>query len=238
MDDERRLPSKDYIECARRLRQLHALIRSGDGDSDQAEELRDEMDDFWIRMSPEEREWSGDLSADLHVLGEASSLFLDRSTDGAVRQQLLDAGRHDDWVRLRSLLISDANSVDHFDRILFRAIYWAALKDFESSLEFLTSLIGRMEEFRSEIEVMQSTIDRLARIEPSPGGITNVRDRGPDALRRIDRVADEINRLIADVEAMISSGVTVGDDPDGWPAVKARFFQAEEHFRAFSQSAA
>jgi hypothetical protein len=146
MSDEGDSPSRHYIECARRLRQLHALIRSGDGDSDQAEALRDEMDDYWIRMSSEERDWSGDLSADLHVLGENRPLLGDRPTDGVIRQQLLEAVRRDDWPALRSLLASDADSADLFDRFLFRAIYWAASKDYESSLEFLNFLADRISE--------------------------------------------------------------------------------------------
>ena len=63
-------PSTDYLECTRRLRRLHDLIRSGDGDSEAADQLRDEMDGLWNRMTPEERKLSRDLSADLHSLGK------------------------------------------------------------------------------------------------------------------------------------------------------------------------
>jgi hypothetical protein len=238
MSDEGDSPSRHYIECARRLRQLHALIRSGDGDSDQAEALRDEMDDYWIRMSSEERDWSGDLSADLHVLGENRPLLGDRPTDGVIRQQLLEAVRRDDWPALRSLLASDADSADLFDRFLFRAIYWAASKDYESSLEFLNFLADRMVEEQSSLETMQPGLDRLARVGKAADRIAEVRNLSRLALERIARISEEIIRLIVDVQSMGSSAVAAGADPTPWNLVKERFFLAEERLQAFSEIAA
>ncbi len=229
MSDERSLLSQSYVECGRRLRQLHSLIRSGDGDSDQAEELRDEMDDFWIRMSPEERIWSGELSADLHILGENVTLTQDQPTDGALRQRLLDAGRREDWIELRSLFLADADSVGLFDRILFRAIYWAALSDFESSLEFLKFLATRVEANQSEIDDKQSNLDWLIQASMSSDQIAFVQGLGRVASLQLAQVADEINELIKNIELMRSSRSGTENNAVAWRKMKEMFFQAEKH---------
>ena len=67
-------PTDDLVELARRLRQLHVFIREGEGDSDEADELRDEMDDFYHRLSPEEIERINELAIELNQTdGEPSS---------------------------------------------------------------------------------------------------------------------------------------------------------------------
>jgi hypothetical protein len=57
--------SKACLECARLLGLLHAKIRGGDGDSPEADELRDQMDVHWAQLTPEEIEQMRRLSADL-----------------------------------------------------------------------------------------------------------------------------------------------------------------------------
>jgi hypothetical protein len=59
--------SESYIEYERRLRHLHALIRDGAGDSDEAEALRDDMDVFWYRLSPEETKTLETISTELNL---------------------------------------------------------------------------------------------------------------------------------------------------------------------------
>jgi Spy/CpxP family protein refolding chaperone len=51
------------------LRRLHALIAAGQGDSDEADALRDEMDAPWYAMTEEARERMGELSARLYREG-------------------------------------------------------------------------------------------------------------------------------------------------------------------------
>jgi hypothetical protein len=51
---------------------LHALIAAGEGESDEAEALRDRMDDPWDQLSDEEKEIEGLLSEDLYALEEAA----------------------------------------------------------------------------------------------------------------------------------------------------------------------
>ncbi len=60
--------SDSFIECERRLRDLHALIRKGAGDTVEADDLRDEMDVFWYRLESEEVAALDTLSAELNKL--------------------------------------------------------------------------------------------------------------------------------------------------------------------------
>jgi hypothetical protein len=138
-------------------------------------------------------------------------------------------------------LASDAESTDLFDRLLFRAIYWAALKDYESSLEFLESLARHLDEDRSEIETRQTS---LARIEKASTDVTVVEKfdqlerLGQLALGRIAHVSEEIHRLIVIIRSMGSSAVAPGSSSTAWDVVKEKFFLAEEQLRACSELAA
>ncbi len=58
----------DYVTYERLLIELHHLIGEGKGDDEEAEALRDQMDDPWYKLSPEEDDRLGGLSADLYML--------------------------------------------------------------------------------------------------------------------------------------------------------------------------
>lgn len=60
----------DYREYERLLLLLCELGRNGQNDSDEADVLRDEMDGPWYRLSPDEHDRLGGLSADLNMIGE------------------------------------------------------------------------------------------------------------------------------------------------------------------------
>jgi hypothetical protein len=224
--------SDAYVEYSWRLRQLHALIRVGKGDSDEAEAIRDEMDEPYSRLTEDEIDRLKLLSADLHILGENLTLSQDQTTDGSLRQRLLDAGRREDWSELRSLFLADADSVGLFDRILFRAIYWAALSDFESSLEFLRFLALRVEANQSEIDDKQSNLDWLTQTTLSPAQIAFVQGLGRVASLQLVQVADEINGLIKNIELMRSSRSATENHAVVWRKMKEMFFQAEKHVSA------
>jgi hypothetical protein len=77
--------------CARLLSRLHGLIAEGQGDSDQADRLRDEMDPLWDEMDEHERDRIRGLSEDLHGLqeGKPAPVSMDRPAVGAWRRQIL-----------------------------------------------------------------------------------------------------------------------------------------------------
>jgi hypothetical protein len=92
--------------CARLLLKLHRLIADRQGDSDQADLLRDEMDPLWDEMDERERDRIRGLSADLHALREGGppQLRMDREAVRAWRAQALagyqqaQSGNVDEWL--------------------------------------------------------------------------------------------------------------------------------------------
>jgi hypothetical protein len=60
------------LEYALRTRQVHVLIAHGKGDSVEADEIRDEMDEPWYAMTDVEQVRMRGLSADLYALGDPS----------------------------------------------------------------------------------------------------------------------------------------------------------------------
>ena len=57
-----------YDQIERATLELHEMIRTGRGDTAGADHLRDWMLDPWERLTHEQREFSGDVSADLYML--------------------------------------------------------------------------------------------------------------------------------------------------------------------------
>jgi hypothetical protein len=64
--------SESYVEYTRLLRQLHALISRGEGDTEEADELRDAMDEPWNRLTEQELALVRSLGADLNAIGIAT----------------------------------------------------------------------------------------------------------------------------------------------------------------------
>jgi hypothetical protein len=79
--------------CAALLLELHRLIGEGQGDSDQADRLRDEMDPLWDELDERERDRIRGLSEDLHGLreGTPTPLAMDRQAVRAWRGQAVAA---------------------------------------------------------------------------------------------------------------------------------------------------
>jgi hypothetical protein len=66
--------SPEYASLADLLLSLHDLIRIGQGDSTEADEIRDRMDDSWTKISDLERQRIDGMSADLYTLGAESPI--------------------------------------------------------------------------------------------------------------------------------------------------------------------
>src|SRR5262245_18001598 len=58
----------NYLEYERLLKELHHLIRDGQGDSDEADKIRDSMDWPERKLTREEHDRLKGLSADLYML--------------------------------------------------------------------------------------------------------------------------------------------------------------------------
>ena len=63
-------PARMYAHL---LLQLHDLIVRGEGDSDEADAIREKMDFAWVKMTAEERDRMNDLSHDLYTLAEGGN---------------------------------------------------------------------------------------------------------------------------------------------------------------------
>jgi hypothetical protein len=69
------------LTYARLLREVHALIAQGLGDSPKAEALADEMDAPWFAMTKEEQLRMGGLSVDLYALAEGGAKQVEMNED-------------------------------------------------------------------------------------------------------------------------------------------------------------
>lgn len=177
-------------------------------------------------MPSEEREWTGKLSADLHLLGKGSRFREDRPTDAGIRRALLAAGRGEDWEGLRSLLDSSVNEIDGGDSILFIAIYWAGLGDFRSSLVFLEAFEARLMHEKVDIEAKQASLEELVH-DLSRARVDLVRELGLRALQAIDHAHREAMLLCSMVEAALSREGCGRPRGEEWSPIKDQFFVVE-----------
>ena len=99
-------PSETFAEYARRLLELHRFSLRGENDSDEADAVRDLMDEPYYRLTDEERELSGRLSADLYSIEDDRA---DRRVDEASPQserglpEANAARLNGDWVKALDL---------------------------------------------------------------------------------------------------------------------------------------
>lgn len=66
-------PESPAEEYARLLGKLHELITQGEGDSAEADAIRDEMDGPWYALTEQERERLNGLSEDLSAGAEGTA---------------------------------------------------------------------------------------------------------------------------------------------------------------------
>src|SRR5450631_2468452 len=58
------------LESSRLLRELHALFVQGKDESEEADAIREQMEEPWYAMTPQEQERMRGLSADLYTVAE------------------------------------------------------------------------------------------------------------------------------------------------------------------------
>jgi tetratricopeptide (TPR) repeat protein len=133
-----------YQESVRLLRELHSLMAQGNSETDEADRVRDLMDDHWYQMSPVQIRRVEGLSADLYTLTDLLP------PPQQLTQQAIDefqhlsstAVRNEDWERLLELL-RDRGLPYPPDRVAFlRARCWENLGDLETALLFLEKALA------------------------------------------------------------------------------------------------
>lgn len=107
----------DLREAEQLTVKLHGLIRSGNGDDDSADQLRERLLPPWTRLSKEHRKIVDDLSGDLYMLAGREHL-----DDGTVDDVLAirDAWLRKDWIRILELCRLRLPKVDDHHRAYVR----------------------------------------------------------------------------------------------------------------------
>ena len=130
--------SPSYREYAALLRQLHTLIRGGEGDSSEADEIRDAMDGPWYRLEDAEVKIARALSADLYTLGVDAARRHDAHAEVSAEEERV-ASFMNNPEPLESLdrIRSDSHVFTPAEAALLRATIWSMrLRDFDSAILF------------------------------------------------------------------------------------------------------
>lgn len=83
---------------------VHRLIREGQGDSDEADMLREQMVDTWRTLTPEQQSLLSGLSGDLYMLQKEEAFEPSSSSPQELLAHLRDAWMHQRWANVLSLL--------------------------------------------------------------------------------------------------------------------------------------
>jgi tetratricopeptide (TPR) repeat protein len=160
-------PSSEFIEFSRLLRNLHALIRNGEGEGAEADELRDAMDGHWNALSPREAKLARALSADLNTIGEDSHgpVSLPAYDDERLRE-LRRAEAERDWERILALLRGEASGIiSPYSAAYIKGRCWTELADGETGLTFFEEAVRLVpQDYRSWIFII-STLIRMGRAD-------------------------------------------------------------------------
>ncbi|MEX2122063.1 MAG: hypothetical protein WD847_20960 [Pirellulales bacterium] len=131
----KRLPpeSPAFVDSARLLVQLHKLLRTGQGDSVQADSVRDQMDGPWRELDEENASRIRGLSADLYSIGEQREASHLTEEQASVLHSQLESG---DWHEALKFLREHELCIPPADLASFRGRCWARLKHHEVALLF------------------------------------------------------------------------------------------------------
>jgi tetratricopeptide (TPR) repeat protein len=119
--------SPAFIANATLLTQLHDLIREGQGDSEKADTLRDEMDVHWRRLSADEREQIRGLSADLSSIGQAEPEAACATSAARIPSTFVDAVQRGEWQQVLRILRDHQTGFPAAELAWLRGACWAHL---------------------------------------------------------------------------------------------------------------
>lgn len=120
------LPTNRWlIEYADRLVRLHRLIARDEGDSESADELRDEMDLPWRKMSESEIKLMGDLSVDLYTITTPPGRVEELQQE--YKSRINEALSHQEYVEVLQLVRASESQLDISTAAFLRGICWSGL---------------------------------------------------------------------------------------------------------------
>ena len=122
-----------FFEYIRNLVRLHELIAQGQGDSAEADAVRDQMDWPWSQLNRPQIELADGLSSDLYTLGtnRAATGLEHTSVD-----EFSEAVRRQDWVGALKLIRRHESSLTPASAAFLRGVCWAHLKQPEIAIKF------------------------------------------------------------------------------------------------------
>ena len=131
--------SSHFGVSVRLLKELHFLMAEGKSETDEADRVRDLMDEHWYSMSPDEIRRVRGLSADLYTLVD-SPLPPEQVAQSEIdefNQLSANAVKNEDWDRVLELFREHPHSHPPHSVAFIRALAWDKLGDLETSLLFL-----------------------------------------------------------------------------------------------------
>jgi hypothetical protein len=160
------------------LRELHFLMAEGKSETDEADRVRDLMDEHWYQMSPEVIRRVEGLSADLYTLTDPlpPPRELTQQEIDEFNQLSGTAARNHDWDRVLELLRDRPHPYPPDQVAFLRGRCWEHLGDLETARLFLERAVALSPDnadYRSALMGLRSR----------PG-------RSPDEITREDRIID------------------------------------------------
>jgi hypothetical protein len=145
--------SESHLDYSRQLLRLHALIRAGEGDSEAAEAIRDEMDESYRKLSPEEIDRFNLLAADLNSIAENGGSGADALTVEEIGRRIaLGFALPAQPEELR--LWVDPDAVNAASNAFVRFLYWARLGDRQAARPFAEFVIIGLERDVREMGIL------------------------------------------------------------------------------------
>ena len=135
-----------FSEYMRHLVRLHELIAQGQGDSEEADAIRDQMDWPWSQLNRRQIELADGLAGDLYTLGT------NRSATGWKKpnaEEFVEAVQREDWASALKFVRRQEASMSPASVASLRGACWARLKQSAVALKFIEESI-RLEPPSSE----------------------------------------------------------------------------------------
>lgn len=138
----------DYVQM---LLQLHQLIASGKSESEEAEDIRDEMDRPWQSLSPRQVALAEGLSEDLYSLAEDRPP-VEEALDPYGIKEFRATVESDDWTNALDVLRENKNSFDPAVLAYLRGACWAHLRQPHVAIVFFEE-VARLRALSADEEI-------------------------------------------------------------------------------------
>jgi tetratricopeptide (TPR) repeat protein len=200
----------DYVGL---LIDLHELIATDQGDSDEADALRDRMDSPWQRLSAKQRSLVDGLSADLYSLGStraAPAAPLDSATD----HEMARAAAEDRWELVLDIVRRNEGRIPVRNVAYLRGVSWAHLGEPVAAIKFLKEA-ARLQSLAPDEEVWLLTCmiaaEQWAEAVPRARDIARTTADPVSLLQAAEVLFAAATYRGADVESLLSEAMIVAE---------------------------